>query len=127
MRRRFVQTRDGIRKTWYVERIWRLAEALPVEEIPLERIRGLDEVTWFWAESEPTVRRVAEHCRRILACDLSWPVILTEDDCVFDGMHRLARHLMEGRTTVAVKRFPRNPEPDETDVLETSPAARVGE
>lgn len=112
-RRRYVQTGDGIRRTWYVERIWELAEELPEIEIDISDVRGLDEVTWFSPDHQPTVREVAEHSHRILHCDLSYPIILTEDNCVFDGMHRLARQCMDGLTRIRVKRFPVNPEPDE--------------
>jgi len=111
---KYVQTRNGVRQVWDVERIWALAEELPATEVAVEDIRGLDEVTWFHERAQPTVRSVVDHCRRILRCDLSYPVILTEDWCVFDGMHRLARHVLDGTTVITVKRFVRNPDPDET-------------
>jgi hypothetical protein len=110
---RYAETGGGVRREWDVERIWALARELPVEEIPVEQIVGLDQITWFSPDGDrPTVRSVAAHARRILACDLSYPVILTEDGRVFDGMHRVARHLVEGRETIRVQRFPTNPEPD---------------
>lgn len=113
MKRRYVQVRDGDRSMWYVERIWQLAESLDVEEIDIEEITGLDEVTWFSKEGgQPTVRSVAMHAKRIMECDLTYPPILTEDGCVFDGMHRIARHLLDGKKTIKVKRFITNPEPD---------------
>jgi hypothetical protein len=39
-------------------------------------------------------------------------VILGSDGRVMDGMHRIARAVLEGRTTVRAVRFPMNPEPD---------------
>ncbi len=113
-RPRYGEPRDGMQRFWYVDRLWELAEALPVEEVAIDDIRGPDEVTWYYPGGPaPTCRSIAEHCRRINAADLSYPILLTEDGCVFDGMHRIARCLMEGRTTVLVRRFPVNPEPDE--------------
>ncbi len=110
----YAQSGGGIRLEWDVERIWALARELPVEEVPLERIVGLDQVTWFTPERRPTVRSVAMHAKRIVECDLTYPVILTEDWRVFDGMHRVARHLLEGRATIRVQRFAENPPPDRT-------------
>jgi hypothetical protein len=107
---------------WDVERIWQLAEDLIEEEIDIDSIKGPDEVTWFSKEGgEPTVRNVAMHAKRIMECDLTYPPILTEDYCVFDGMHRIARHILDGRKTIKVKRFARNPKPDifEAKALET--------
>lgn len=103
---------DGSRY-WQIERIWQLAEDLPIEDIPIDVIRGPDEVTWFSPEQPPTCRAIAEHCRRIQAADLSYPVILTEDFRVFDGMHRIAKCLMLGHATIRARRFRVNPAPDQ--------------
>jgi len=112
MNRRYVESGGGRRATWDVERIWELAESLEVQEVAIEQIVGLDQVTWFNPTQQPTVRSVAAHAKRILECDLSFPPILTEDWRVFDGMHRIARHLLEGKTRIRVVRFETNPEPD---------------
>jgi hypothetical protein len=111
----------GIRHEWDVPRLWALAEALEVIEIPLEKIWGLDQVTWFTQDQPPTVRSVTMHAKRIQECDLSYPPILTEDWRVFDGMHRIARHLLEGRETIRVKRFEVNPPPDRIITASDSP------
>ncbi|MBE4618247.1 chromosome partitioning protein ParB [Vibrio navarrensis] len=111
---RYVEINDGIQSVWMIERIWQLAETLPTEEIPIADICGPDEVTWFGDSGPgPTCRAIAEHCRRINNADLSYPVILTEDYRVFDGMHRIAKCIMQGKTTIAVKRFRKNPAPDQ--------------
>ncbi len=130
-RGRYGERRDGVQKIWYVERLWTLAEPLPVEEVAIADIRGPDEVTWFHPDGpHPTCRAIAEHCRRINEVDTSYPILLTEDRCVFDGMHRIARCLMEGRATIRAKRFPTNPEPDEVHRIappggdDTAPDAR---
>ena len=117
MTQHYTQINNGVKKVWNVERIWTLAENLPVIELSIDEIRGLDEVTWFSPDLQPTVRSIVEHSKRILECDLSYPVILTENNCVFDGMHRLARHLYDGKKTIKVKKFQSNPEPDETEIL----------
>lgn len=112
-KQRYGEHGNGVSRFWDVERIWRLAEALPVEEVAVSDIRGPDEVTWFTGDRLPTCRTIAEHCRRINGADLSYPVILTEDWRVFDGMHRIAKCIMLGKTHIAAKRFRENPEPDE--------------
>lgn len=108
----YAETGGGIRREWDVERLWELAENLPTTTIPIEEISGLDQVTWFGPNDRPTTRIIAMHAKRIMNCDLSYPVILTEDGRVFDGMHRVARQLIDGRETIEVKQFQKNPEPD---------------
>lgn len=113
MKRRYTEGNSELRHIWNVERIWKLAQELPVIEIPIEKINGIDSVTWFNEQNEPTIRSIAKHAKRINDADTSYPPILTEDYRVFDGMHRIAKHLMEEKMTIKVKKFEINPKPDE--------------
>ena len=82
--------------------------------MPIAGIAGFDQVTWFSLDGPlPTCRRVAEHARRIMAADLSYPVIFSASGGVMDGMHRIARAWLEGSATVRGVRFAVDPEPDE--------------
>ena len=113
MKRRYVEGNDDLRHIWDVERIWKLAEELEPIEIPIDKIVGIDSVTWFHdGGDQPTVRSIAAHAKRIVEADTTYPAILTEDFRVFDGMHRIAKHLMEGKEKILVKVFSKNPEPD---------------
>jgi hypothetical protein len=50
--------------------------------------------------------------RLVRDVDPAHPVILGSDGRVMDGMHRIARAVLEGRTTIRAVRFPADPEPD---------------
>src|SRR4051794_12215885 len=102
---------DGF-DAWDVDRLVRLARALPIERVPLDSIAELDEAYWFAAGEEPTVRNVVDHARLIGTVDVSFPVILDVDGRVMDGMHRIARALLDGHTTIRAVRFDVQPEPD---------------
>jgi len=98
---------------WDVDHLAALAAALPVVEVPLASIRELDTGHWFGAQNEPTtVRVIVSHERLINEADLSFPIILGTDGQVMDGMHRVARCLLEGRATVAGVQLTEQPEPD---------------
>jgi hypothetical protein len=76
-------------------------------------IREVDSVYWLDADGErPTVRSVVDHLRLVQAVDLAYPVILGSDGRVMDGMHRIARALLEGHEAVAAVQFDADPEPD---------------
>jgi hypothetical protein len=112
-KRRFFSDGRGI---WYIDRLWPLADGLPVEDLAISQVRELDEVCWFndtWGV-RPTCRLVIEHCQRILAADLSYPVILGPDGSVLDGVHRIAKAWLNGQTTVKAVRIPTLPPADET-------------
>jgi hypothetical protein len=98
---------------WDVARLIRLAEGLPVVDVPLDSIDEVDTVYWFHGpDDQPTVRSIVGHVRLIQDVDPSYPIILGSDGRVMDGMHRVARALLEGRRTIAAVRFSTDPDPD---------------
>lgn len=99
---------------WDVERLWKLAAVLPVEQLPVEQILEIDEDCWFCGDKLPTIRSVIEHCRRMQQADLTIPVLLHPDGRLIDGGHRAARAILEGRPTIPAQRFPQTPTPDAT-------------
>lgn len=101
---------------WDVDRLLILSVGLPVEEVPLSEIGEIDSVYWFDDRRQTaTVRSVVEHVQLILAADLSYPIILGPDGRVMDGMHRIARALLEGRGSISAARLPTIPPPDYRD------------
>ncbi|RBP45643.1 hypothetical protein DES53_10225 [Roseimicrobium gellanilyticum] len=106
---------------WDVHRLIALTEtqALPHVSIPLSSIRELDECFWFQDEnSPPTCRAIAEHAKLIAETDLAYPLILSSDGRVMDGMHRVAKALMLGREHITAVQFTADPEPDYIGVPE---------
>ena len=98
---------------WDVDRLIRLSRGLPVYTVAVDSIREVDTVYWFDASTAaPTVRAVVEHARLMRDADLSFPVILGPGGRVMDGMHRIARAMLEGKQEVRAVCFPALPEPD---------------
>lgn len=113
----FQPSGDGRYNAWDVGRLIELSKELPVIEVPLTSIPELDTVHWFGADGSPaTVRILVRHMELVQAADLATPVILGADGELMDGMHRVARCLLEGRTSVAAVRFVRQPAPDHRHV-----------
>lgn len=44
--------------------------------------------------------------------DLSFPIILSSEGQVMDGMHRVLKALLNGLQSIEAIRFPSDPEPD---------------
>jgi hypothetical protein len=97
---------------WDVDRLVQMTADFPVVEVALDSIGEVDSVYWFNDQASPTVRRIVEHPRLIEEVDLAYPIILGSDGRVMDGMHRVARALLEGRSTIEAVRFDTHPEPD---------------
>jgi hypothetical protein len=102
---------QGLR-AWDVDRLIELTKDLPTIDIPLSAISDLDRPYWYDHGYAPTCRSVAEHAKLINEADLDFPIILSSDGGVMDGMHRVAKAAMEGCATILAKKFPQDPEPD---------------
>ncbi len=101
---------------WDVRRLIRLSRDLPVQTVALERIVELDQPHWHaHGTASPTVRNVVEHCRLMMAADLAYPILLDSAGRVMDGMHRVGKALLQGRTHINARRFVVDPEPDYPD------------
>ena len=101
---------------WDVDRLVALTRDFPRVQTPLSHIRELNEPFWFGRGDIPTCRAVAAHARLIEATDLSYPIILSADGRVMDGMHRVCKALLLGYTMISAVRFVTDPAPDYTDV-----------
>jgi hypothetical protein len=102
---------DGLR-AWDVGRLVALTQDLPVIQLPLAAIRELDEPYWYDHGYVPTCRNIAEHARLIGEADLAYPIILSSDGGVMDGMHRVAKAVLEGRNAISARQFSEDPAPD---------------
>ena len=102
---------DGLR-AWDVHRLVELTKDLPVVQVPLSAVRELDEPYWYGHGDIPTCRSVAEHAQLINESDLKFPIILSSDGRVMDGMHRVAKAVMQNISNLPAKRFSQDPEPD---------------
>jgi len=105
---------DSHRHIWDVSRLVRLSSGFTEKQVPLSAIRELDEAYWF-ETGEPDCRAVALHAKLIMDTDLSYPIILSSNGRVMDGMHRVCKALLEGKSTIAAVQFSDDPEPDYID------------
>jgi hypothetical protein len=102
---------------WDVHRLADLSQDLVRERVPLSVIRELDEPYWANAVNQKlTCREIVSHARLMLDCDLSFPVILSSDGRMMDGMHRICKALLQGLTEIEAVRFVHDPEPDHVGI-----------
>lgn len=64
---------------------------------------------------------IVEHIRLIREADLSYPIILSSDGRIMDGMHRVMKAVLEEREGIRAVQFDEDPEPDYVNV----PAAEL--
>lgn len=96
---------------WDVDRLVQRSSILSRKRIPLSAIRELDRV-WSGEDEPPTWRTMLAHMKLIEEADLSFPIILSADGDVMDGMHRVAKAVLQGRQEIEAVQFEDDPEPD---------------
>ena len=99
---------DGL-KAWDVDRLVSLSKNLASELVPIAAIRELDEPYWG---ASMTCRELAGHARLIQEADPTVPIILSSDGRIMDGMHRVLKAILLGRSHVPAVRFSVDPAPD---------------
>ena len=75
---------------WDVHHLVELSQDFPIHEVLLSDIQELNEAYWF-PDTHPTTQQMIEHFQLMQQADLSYPIILSADGRVMDGMHRAAK------------------------------------
>lgn len=96
---------------WDVHRLVELSQDFPIHDVLLSDIKELNEAYWF-PNSHPTTQGIIEHIQLIQAADLSYPIILSADGRVMDGMHRVAKAKLQNLFTIKAVKFQLTPEAD---------------
>ncbi len=95
-------------RRWIVSKLIESAKDLEPFEIPLAglNIYSLIEIN--------SMNDFVGHMKRVLEVDLSYPIILDDEGFIMDGRHRVAKALLEGRTSILAVRFDETPPHDFT-------------
>ena len=107
----FQQSSRGL-LAWDVDRLVALSRDFPVVQVPLTTIRELGEPFWSEFDEAPSWQSMVEHIRLIDAADSRFPIILSSEGRVMDGMHRVVKALLGDRATIDAVQFTTDPEPD---------------
>ena len=90
-------------EAWLVSNLWEAAKDLPEYDVPLI---GLDTDLVPWDGVGDDFMEFLSHCKLINDADLSFPIIMTPKGAIADGRHRLAKAIINGHTTIKIKRLP---------------------
>ena len=85
-------------RQWDLLKIWDVTKNFEVKEISVNELwdeRYSKAFCWLHQEEEITNLFFLHHMKRVLKADLDYPIILSEENYILDGVHRLmkAKHL----------------------------------
>ncbi|GAB5491590.1 MAG: chromosome partitioning protein ParB [Phototrophicaceae bacterium] len=99
---------------WKARTLWKLAETMPIETIMLDSFDWESDNFECNAFSEqPLWREVGDQAKRIINADLQYPIVLSDEGNIMDGMHRVLKCYVFGVPSIQAVRFIENPPPDE--------------
>lgn len=108
----FRESKEGL-LAWDVHRLIDLARTVKPSTVQLSEMQEIDEAYWYDSEDPPpTCRDLVGHMRLVEATDLTYPIILSPDGRVMDGMHRITKALLLGHLEITAVRLESMPEPD---------------
>jgi hypothetical protein len=107
----FLPSKKGF-YAWDVDKLVEYSQGLPVIDVDLREIKELDE------HFDASYRLLAEHMKLVQEADLQYPIILSKDGKVMDGMHRVIKSLLLGNKTIKAVQFKEAIKPDYVDVQE---------
>jgi hypothetical protein len=103
---------------WDVDKLIEKSKDLPRIPVLLADIKELDETFWYnGSDSKPTVRSIVDHINLVNDVDLKYPIILSKEGRIMDGMHRVAKALLAGHEEILAVKFTKDLQPDYEDVL----------
>jgi hypothetical protein len=104
---------------WDVDNLIEKAKSLKVFNHPINNITEISENHWYQDKDNiPTCKSIINHMKLIQEADLKYPIILSSDGHVMDGMHRIAKAILENHKTITAVKFPHYIQPDFVDVKE---------
>ena len=96
---------------WDVHRLLEFSQNFQVKDALLSEIKELNEAYWF-PDTHPTTQQIIEHIQLIQDADLKYPIILSADGRIMDGMHRVAKAKLLNYSTIQAVQFGTTPKPD---------------
>ncbi len=88
---------------WDVDKLVEMTKNLPIQSIRIDDIKELYENYWYQnTDTIPTPKSIADHAKLALESDLKYPIILSKDGRVMDGMHRVLKAILQGDDSIQV-------------------------
>jgi hypothetical protein len=102
----------SMERFWKLKDLWKASENLPSSKISVEELwRERYAKVFCWQLNDETIDNefFLHHMQRILDADLNYPIILSEEDYIFDGVHRLLKCKLYNIEYIDYVKFEKDP------------------
>jgi len=103
---------DGV-YSWDVPELWKLAALLKPVEVNICLIADVDKLleSHCWSAGPMSINEIMDHADRVAKADLSYPIILTPEGAIADGVHRVVKCIRTGQERILAVYLPVMPPP----------------
>ncbi len=109
-----ITKRYNAKRHWNLKDIWKSSEELTVELMLVSELwdeRYSKAFCWQLHGEEITNEFFLHHLRRVLDANLDYPIILSEENYILDGVHRLMKCKYLGIEKIKYVKFKKDPKP----------------
>ena len=102
-------------RKWSLEHIWEISNDIAIENISVDYLWDKmykDIYVWLDENEELSNKHFIHHMGRVLEADMNYPIVLSEEDYILDGVHRLLKAKYYGLKTITCRRFITDPVPN---------------
>lgn len=100
------------KRQWPLQRLWEKSKNLEITQIEVDLL--WDEryaEAWCWQHDNEKLNNefFLHHMKRVLKADLDYPIILSEERYIFDGVHRLVKAKQLNLKYITCVQFQKDP------------------
>jgi disulfide oxidoreductase YuzD len=98
-------------RRWLVSDLWKMSETMNTEFESVDKLWSRYSKVFCWTlyGEEVDNEFFLHHMERILNADLSYPIILSEEGYIMDGVHRLLKCKFLKKDTISCVKFKKDP------------------
>tara|TARA_Y100000310_G_C20418793_1_gene685653 strand:+ start:105 stop:464 length:360 start_codon:yes stop_codon:yes gene_type:complete len=105
-----------IGREWQLKDIWRQSKKLKIKAVKVDDLwdkRYAKVFCWTLHGEEINNEFFLHHLERVLNADLTYPIILSEEDYILDGVHRLMKCKFLKIKYISCVQFKKDPKPNQ--------------
>ncbi|MBN1971354.1 MAG: hypothetical protein JXR48_17805 [Candidatus Delongbacteria bacterium] len=102
---------------WDVDRLIEMTKDFDVIEVDVLELLERNKFHWYQGDNLPTVKSIFDHMKLVEECSLDYPIILSTEGIIMDGMHRVGKAYLQNIQTIKAVKFDYTPKPDFVNVL----------
>ena len=102
---------------WDVDKLITLTKDFEVMEVKVLDLLESNPFHWYQGDNLPTSKSVFDHMILVNACSLEYPIILSAEGRIMDGMHRVGKAYINDHELIKAVKFEKTPDPDFYDVF----------